>query len=533
MAVRGWAETKVGAYPNLGGLYDAAAPALVPPTGLTIADNVIFSDRLTWKKRGGLQQQNSASIGSSPATVRCLIDYWRAGSTGTPTRKGVAVAGASIWRDDNDNVWDDISGTVSVPADSVVTSCVVGDDLVMCFAGTVPMRYTQTGNVGTLTGTPPNGNICTQHLNRCWMNDKTDPHRIYFTGLNADGSGNALYWSIANGGGSMAVENDDGDPVGITAMWQHFDMLYVAKLTKIYRIEGTTTQNFRPVLVMNGIGCVNHNMVVPVGNDVFFPSLRGFHSLGLIAQVGNIAQEKFLSSNIHRAYLSDVNHAKVQYGWGKFLPLLNAIIWAVPQGTQNVNQIAYVYSLTTNQWTRFTNFKANSMVLKYNSSERQQELHVGGPNGQVYKYNQNKRNDYESQAIDMKVKSGHIYPDTRFAHTFGYRQFNLLLVPKGNHELTFTYRTDTEKNSSGNIISTSATFNQGAAAGYNVLGNGSFLLGQTLLGSDSLVQPLCIPVTAEGRAFQWTIENNMINQDLEIAGWNLELEETSVRRNRY
>lgn len=532
MSVRAWQETLLGAYPNLGGLYDAPHPALVPTTGLVQADNIIFSDRLTWKKRGGLVQQNSASM-AAEATVRMLVDYWRAGSSGAPSQKLVAVCGTHFYKDDLDNTWDDISGSVSCPRDSIVTSAVVGDSLVMAFSATVPMVWNQTGNVAALGGTPPNGNIVAQHLNRCWMNEKTDPHRIYYTGVNSDGSASPSRWSSANGGGSFAVEDDDGDPVGITAMFQLNDNLYVAKLTKLYRIEGRTTSSFSVVPVINGIGCVSHNMAVSIGNDAIFPSLRGFHSLALVAQTGQIAQETFVSNNIHRAYINDINHAKIKYGHGKFHPLINSIVWCIPQSGDTTNNTAYVFSLTTKQWTRFTNFRGNALMTKLDAANRVIELWTGGTGGQVYKYKQFTRNDYGSEPISMIAKSGHIHPDKRFAHLFAFKEMNLLTTPSGNHEVDFRFRTDTMKNSSGNLVTTSATYNQGAVAGYAPLGSGSFMLSDTLLGSDSFIPPLTIPMQGEGRAIQWTVKNDKLNQDLEIAGWYLEVEETGIRRNRY
>lgn len=528
MPIRPFSETQVVSFPNLGGLDTTSAPAQVPMNMLTILDNAILSERKTWQKRGGLVQQSSASLPSQ--NVRKLIDYWRAGSLGTPTQKGVAICGASIFRDDGDNVWDDVSGTISVPTTAICNHAVVGDTLVMAFAATPMMAYTQTGNVGALTGGAPVASTVAEHLNRCWANEVTDPHRIYFTGPTATGGANPTYWSIANGGGSFYVEEDDGDPIGITAMFKHMGNLYVSKLTKIYRIEGRNAQTFRPVLVADGVGCVSQNGVVAIGSDVIFPSLVGFHSLAMLAQGGGT--KSLISGAIHKSYQNDISLASASRIQGMLFPEINSIIWGCPLSGQGSNTIAYVYSLTTGAWSRFTNFQCDAVVGRYNSTTKKIELWTGGQNGKVYKYTPTTFKDYGTSPISMRLKSGHIYPDKMFSHIYNYRYFNILVYPKGtSHLLTFSYKLDSQKDSSSAIISSSTTYDQGSAGAYTVLGSG-FILGTSVLGEDVFVQPIAAELKGSGRAIEWEIVNASLDQDLEIAGWFLEIDPQATWRDR-
>lgn len=527
---RPWQETNLIQFPIAGGIDTTSAPAFVGMNRLTIAQNMIFGERKTWKKRGGLVQQNSSALASP--NIKKLIDYWKAGSSGAPSQRLVAVAGTKFYSSSDAGAsYSDISGTVSHPNDDVVAHAVVGDSLVMTFAATVPMVWAQTGNVAALTGSPPNGSVCAEHLGRLWMNEKTDPHRIHFTGVTGTGDGDPTLWGTANGGGSFTIEPDDGDPVGITALWQHNDQLYVAKQNKIYKIEGRTSDTFRGVLVINGIGCIAHNQVVPIGNDVLFPSLLGYHSLGIVAQTGTLSREAYISDKIHKTFHTEINLGRMKHGHGVFIPELNSVIWSVPLTAQTTNTEALVHSLSTREWTRWNNFRGNALLGRYNSSTNKIELYAGDSLGNTFKQVNTTLTDYGSTAIDMRLKSGQIYPDLKFGHKWAFKKFVLLLYPKGTSQVTFTYRIDSQKNSSNAIISTSSTEDQGTTGTYTVMGS-SFIMGTNLMGEDVFVQPLVIDLKGTGQAFEWEIQNSANQQDLEIGGYYIEIEPSSPQRNR-
>lgn len=515
-------------YPNFGGWDSTSAPSQVAITDLTQLDNAFFGPRKTWKKRGGLVAQNSVPM-SGTTDVQYLVDYWKAGSSGAPTQDLFAYSGNKFFKDDGDNTWDDVSGTISIPSGSAVTTCVVGDQLVIASSATIPYVYDQTGNVTALSGTPPIGDLTAEHLSRCWMNTRNDPHKLNYTGPTATGEGDPTRWSVANGGGGFYIEPDDGDPVGITALFKHQDVLYAAKKTKIYRIEGRTSDTFRPVRVVNGLGCVSQNMVVPVGGDVLFPSMEGFHSLAVVMS-GNLDPSAYLSRDIHKTYHADTNVGRLRFGHGKYYPELRAVVWAVPLSGQSQNMVALVYSLSTRRWSRFTNFRCNALMTRYNSTTQKIELWTGGNTGIVYKYTPTTLADYGTYAIDMRLKSGHIYPSRVFSEQFGFKYFNLLLHPLGNHDYTFNYRVMGVVDSSSVPISSTVTRSQGPSGAYTPLGS-AFILGTALLGEESLTEPHAIELMGSGKSFEWELLNNTINEDLEIAGWQLEADpESKVRR---
>lgn len=526
-----WQETPLMQFPVTGGLDTTSAPALVGIQNLTIAQNMIFGDRKTYKKRGGLVTQNSTAFTGNTKTTK-LIDYWKAGSSGAPSQAIVAISGTKFYSSTNGGVtFSDISGAVSCPSDSVVAHCVVGDSLVMTFAATVPMVWPQTGNVAALTGTPPNGSVCAEHLARVWMNEKTDPHRLHFTGVSGTGDGDPTLWSIGNGGGSFTIEPDDGDPVGITALWQHNDQLYVAKLTKIYRIEGRTNESFRPILVANGIGCISHNMAVPIGGDVLFPSLRGFHSLAVLASTGVISNESLLSKKIHKTLMMDSNLGRFKNGHGTYLPEIDSVVWTLPLLGQTICTQALVFSLLNREWTLFTNFRCDALTRVFASSTNKYSMYTAGSTGFVYKYIGTTLSDYTSTSIDMLLRSGHVYPDLRYGHKWAFKKFVVLLYPTGDHNITLRYRTDAQKNSTGSFITTTLTESQGIDGAYVPMGS-SFIMGTNLMGQDVFVQPLVFDLKGSGQVLEWELQNSENNGDLEIAGYYIELEPAAPHRNR-
>lgn len=519
-------ETQPISFPRLGGLNTTLAPGLIGMSQLTVAENMILSERGSWKKRGGLVPINSTAMtGSAP--VKHLIDYWQAGSSGAPSERIVAISGTKIFSSSDAGVnWSDISGSISVPSDSICTHAVVGDVLVMTFAATVPMRWAQTGNVTSLAGTPPNGNLVAQHLNRAWMNEKTDPHKLYFTGVNADGSASPSKWSLANGGGSFYVENDDGDPTGITALWQFGDQLFVGKQTKIYRVEGRTRDTFRPVLVSNGIGVASHNCVVPIGSDVLFPSIQGFHSLQSVMAGADYTPDRRISAPIHTTFHTEINRGRLKHAHGVFIPELNAVIWSMPLLNSTAFTEALYLHLGTRQWMRFVNFRGDALLARYNSAVNNTELFSAGQTGMVYKYTKDTLADYSSDSINARLKSGHIYPSGRFGNKHKFKKYVILVYPDGDHTFTLSYKTDSTLNSSGVPASTTVTEDQGASGAFVPMGS-SFIMGTNLMGADSMVQPIRIDLAAEGQAFEWELTQSGLNQDFEVGGYYLEIESES------
>ncbi len=527
MPVKPWEETRVAAFPNLGGVDTTSAPAMVPRSSLAALDNAIFGTRKTWKKRGGLVPQNTTPMAGTTA-VQYMTDYWKAGTTGAPAQDLFAVSGTHFFKDDGDNTWDDVSGTVSIPNDSVVTTCVVGDTLVVASSGTIPYKYDQTGNVVALSGTPPNGDLTAAHLSRCWMNEKTNPHKLNYTGVTAAGGGDPELWSVANGGGGFLVEPDDNDPVGITALWKQGDYLFASKQNAIYRIEGRTPDSFRPIRVVTGLGFIAQNQIVNVGGDSFGPSLEGYHSLGVLLS-GNLDPSAYLSAPIHKTFHEDLNLSRLTRGHGVFIPELRSVVWAVAEINQSNNKMALVYNLSTRAWSMFKSFKCDAMMAKYNAANRRVELWTGGDAGIAYKHDLNTLTDYGSDPIRMYLKSGHIYPSGSFEDQFDYKYFNLLLNPKGSHSVTFSYRTDQDANASGALVKTSTTASQGASGAYVNMG-ANFNMGTDLMGEESFVQPLSLEMRGEGRAVEWELVNNAVGEDLEISGWYMELDpEAKVR----
>lgn len=521
-----WGQTPVIAGGALGGLNTTTVPSQVPPNQLVVADNVTFGTRQTWKKRGGLVAQNSVVATGMDDIVK-LIDYWE--STGSHDR--IAVSGTGVYKDDIDGTWDNASGTITVNEDPIVTHCIVGDELILAFDATIPYAYdTTTGNVTSCTpAVCPNGDLVAEHLGRLWINDKSNPHKINYTGVTSAGDGDPRAWALADGGGGFLIEPDDGDPEGITAIWKSpWDTLMVSKQKSIYEIQGRTLNTFTPVRVVEGIGCVSQNMVVTIGNDCFFPSLDGFHSLSLLRS-GNMDPNAFLSRDIHETYHTKLNQSRIKYGHGAYIPDLRSIVWAVPGRGQSNNKIALVYNLTTRAWTKWTNFKCDSLMSYYNGTDNKVELWTGGDIGYVYKYDKAVLVDYNSSAIKMELKSGQIYPSQRFSDMWGWKWFNLLLSPKVNSSIDLSYRIDREKDSAGVLIRTTETIDQGADNAVDFLGD-TFVLGTSVLGSDVFEEPMSIELSGEGRAIEWRIQNNTPGEDLEVVGYTIEIDDLSKQR---
>ena len=131
------------------------------------------------------------------------------------------------------------------------------------------------------------------HANRIWgTGNPLDPSRVYFSEQNS-----STLWAEVDGGGSFQVEPNDGQRATGLGPSFHGDLV-IYKGQGIYRITGTSPLNFALDQIHAGvIGCVSHRTIKNVGNDQYFVSKFGVHSLVTTQRFGDL-ERAFLSRDI-------------------------------------------------------------------------------------------------------------------------------------------------------------------------------------------------------------------------------------------
>lgn len=361
---------------------------------------------------------------------------------------------------------------------------------------------------------PPVASILREHIGRMWANDKTNSDRVHFTT-----TGNPDEWLGLGDSGAMDIGVGDGDPMGVTAIFPTFQgVLFIAKLTKLYRIDGDSPDNFRVTLVSDGIGCVSHNAIANEDqDDIFFVSQRGIHSINTTANYGDF-ENTFVSFDIQKTFLEKWTFSRLKYMWAAYLSNLNSIAFAVTDESYGTgsNNAVWLYNIPLKSWYVWPAISCASMITVLDADKRR--LYFGGNNSRIAKSLVGTNYDTSSSnahvAISMQIRTGITYPGNQPYYVNGYKKFALIYGPKGTHTITVNFTID-------NYAPTSLSYSlQGSSA---LLGS-TFVLGSSVLGYTAVTAPYIQPVEGFGRGFQVEMLQSGIDEEAEIQGFAVEYE---------
>jgi hypothetical protein len=468
------------------------------------ASNVFYELDGGPHKIGGTAKLNSVAVASG-AKIRGLFDYWRQGTTASPTQKRVLYASTQIFADAADGTFVSIkSGLEDL---KVPCFTVFGDNLILSSDSTVdvPMTYDQT-NVTTLGGTPPQFSFSCVHKNRVWAAGvASNPSRLYYSAQL-----NAADWTTATSG-SIDIDPSDGDR--ITAIASHKDNLWVFKgpyKGSIHRITGsanTGSDSFQRQTFVNGIGAVSHNTIFRLRDDLGFMWADGtIHSLAATAAYGDY-NESALSRPIHQYLRDHLTLGFLNRAWAATDVRRSQVIFTIPIDTSSFcNQILMMdFSRPQVWWAIWPSYDANcvaSVIDSTNSNAR--GLMIGSQDGFVRRTNLSNRSIDGATAITAKATT----PFTNYGNPFITKTIAtaaLGIAPKGNYTAQFGWTRD-------NNAQQTQTVSEG---GGNVLD--SFILDTSVLGGSSYVDRfLELEEGGEFRSISYQALNSGLNQDLEL-----------------
>lgn len=329
------------ALPSQAGLNSSAPPTYLGPDELTIADNVLYGLNAERMKRKGFARGNTSALVAA-ANVTAMADFWRFGTSLTPTQKQLACAGGSIF-----SSADGFATSTNIGAfgnnGSLITNILTAQGFAVFSDGVnTPKKWDQT----TLTaldggsGTAPLFTAATYHLSRLFaIGIAATPSAFQVTA-----GGDITTWTGADTLGAPNLDQDDGDALlGISKPFHK--RLYIFKgpnFGSIHEISGNTLSTLQHDRIFNGLPLQNHKGLITLPNDIFWLSNVGVHSLVTTQQYGDTTAA-FLSKPIQDVFQTGIDQTKLNRAVGFWNPLFGIIGWWYTPNQGVVNSQAMVY----------------------------------------------------------------------------------------------------------------------------------------------------------------------------------------------
>ena len=516
-------------HPFVGGLDLSSAPTALVPGGVVAAENCEYNvhltpdgspPRLSLTKRLGTARYNATAITGAP-TVTALGDFWRFGTSITPTQKFVATAGTSIWKDDLDGVWDEVLASWGSATTWPSITIAQGYAVFTNNNNDIPQKWDQT-TVTALTTSLVRFEACSYHLRRLWtVGEQTkragdaaiEPSRSIYTAAGdiTDFSGGDT--------GNFVLDEDDGDRLlGVSPSFH--GRLYFFKgpnFGSVHEISGTTPSTFSRIRLFSGAPCVSHRSIVSVTNDIFWASRYGIHSLLTTQKYGD-TEEFFVSRRIQKLF-NTINFARANQIVGFSHPRRNIVGWSIPTGSSTTNDTFIVYNVAVGAWTVWTHagFDGASVMVGLTPSTALPRLYIGGYDGFVRAADQNTlTDDGASTAYTMRVRTpNHLRLDenTNELTSKVFSSVASIVRPTGSYTANITATVGTRSHTG------TVSLNPGSS---DLIGS-TFIMGTSVMGSSTgtSIAETIIDGADQGRGVQVTWEQGGANQDFELYGYGV------------
>lgn len=508
-----------------GGLNTSLDPGVISPNQLTKAEHCVFATNGARSRRDGINYNwDDASTG----TERILggLDFWF-GTTNDKTQLIVTVSDAKKfykYTPGSSSTRTEITDSGSAWSTTItdVSMLVAANKLLIAATGGTSntiKQWSGSGNISDLGNNAPFASILQSHLGRVWTNDLTRPDRIHFSE-----TGDLSKWQGAGDSGALDIGEGDGDPVGITAIFPSFQgALFVAKKTKLYRVDGLTPDTFSITLVSNGIGCVSQNAQAAVDEtDIVFASTRGFHSLATTVEYGDF-KAQYISFDIQKTFVNSFTNSQKSHIKAAYIAELNSVAFAVTdsQYSPNTNNNAiYLYNIVLKSWYVWPQTAPQCLFMVQDTDRKR--LYIGTNVSRVARAQNNTNYDVLTDgthsAIPFNIKTGLIFVDKNPYAIKRFDRFGLIYQPQGNNTITVTIQID-------NYAPQILTYDQ---VGSQFLLGQTFILAQSTLGFGVTLGPYIESLEGYGRGISIQIQQNGLDSPASIQGFFLLYEQAEV-----
>ncbi|MAH45618.1 hypothetical protein CMI37_07300 [Candidatus Pacearchaeota archaeon] len=496
-------------YDFQGGFATDLAQQVRSLTFLTRAENVLYGVNKAVRKVGGSTRLNSTTITSSPDVVG-MYDFWVTGTGGTFTQYFVAVTGnGKVINFGTGGTESDITGAASITASTIPVFAQMGD-LLLIFTNDndTPLKWSGSGDVASIGGSIPAGRGAVIHLNRVWTwGDNSNPSTITY------GTADDPESYTGGDSGSIIIDNDDGDR--IVGAVSHKDRLVVFKgpnRGSIHIIEGRAVADFLVTRLTGGIPLQTHNSIVEVGDDIWFMSDRGIHSLAATERFGNFASAD-LSRFLTTFFADNITRTNLNRVWGANYTRRSSVLWSLTDVAKSEPDLSLGISYILGEeeglkpftWTGRSNI---SMAIRNHPTTRVNEVVFGSTDGFVNRQDVSDRNINTSTAYTMRVTTPQLVlapANPRGDQPVDLRGMYMRSRPVGNYDITVAVQRD-------NLTAESYTFDQGQS-GFLL---GTSVLDTGILGGSNLQTVVEPNMVGEARAIGLDITQGGLDQDADI-----------------
>lgn len=465
------------------------------------ARNIVYEFDGGIHKAPGTDNLNSSALEAGVA-VRGLYDFWRQGTTDSPTQKRIIHVGTTVKYDQGDTTFLDLFTGMSATG---IPQYDTFDDLLI-IGNTVDLPRSFDGTTGQLlAGSPPAFSFSVHHKNHQFAAGVfANPSRLYFSvPLNPED------WTNT-GSGSIDIDPSDGDM--ITGLISHKDNLWVFKgpnRGSIHRISGSALANFTREPFVSGLPVPWIHSIFKFGDDIGFITTNGsIHSLKATAAYGDYNQA-WLSYPINKYMQENLNNSRARFFCTATDPNRGQVwIGITPSGqTTNTRYLIMDYRfLSQNEsYPRWSYWDSRAFASIHLVRDVQRpRLMAGGYDGFVYKLDQTSRSD-NGTAINMNVET----PSLTYGEEWLLKNFanaGVSLNALNNNILTLTWYLD-------GSTSGTATVTQGATG--DVFDTGLF---DTAVFGGQAFLPRFFGIENGGdfRSIAYAFSDNANDSDLEI-----------------
>lgn len=309
----------------------------------------------------------------------------------------VVVTETKVWYK-TATTWIDITGAVTIA--NAQHSFVVFNDLLIGVApGAAPWKWSGSGNIATLGGTPPeasyvtsfNGRVC---LVNCEVGGTPFPSRVYYSELDNPESWDTVFWY-------WEFETDDGLP--LTGARPIGKELAVYKRNSIALVSGygLSTWNVDREYVKN-VGAEGHHSIIPVQvflNNQYVAAHIFLGYAGLYMFDGTTVtrlSEKFSD------YIKSLNPFRKKNAVAVFYEEREQYWLFASSGSATENDVGFIYDIRNNGCWPMDQVNANC-VFTTTTSNSSKQIWFGNNQSEIFKLNEGV---YTYESNDELVDNG-------------------------------------------------------------------------------------------------------------------------------
>lgn len=479
---------------------------LIPPRQQAALEHAIIGIKGNARQRDGISANwdSGTSDTGTPIVGGCQF-FFGSSTPKTDRRVAVDVLG-NIYSYSEGGTRTTLSGGTAWTSPTQVSFQVFNNKLIMAADGAAnPVKQWDGTTLSDLSGAP-NASAVGKWKQRLILNDKTDPDRVHLSAPFDE-----TKWQGEGDSYAIPVGVGDGDELGVVGFLPEFKGdFFAGKGSRLFRLSGDDPSTVQVSVVSNSIGLEGPNCSCAIdGDDVFFRSRRGVHSLLTTASYGDF-EEKFLSRDISK---------RVRDQWVKgyaantqmvYVPELSSMAMAVTDSGYDAiyNKAVYLYNVDHGQWYVWPNVECSALFTARDSDVTR--IYLGTFNDRVAKAGNGATYDLDEAGAQVAIpyvqRTGVVYVDDKPEVVKGFKRAGVMMRLTANTTVTVRCKIDNADWQTYNVTNPFV----GPLLGV------SFVLGQSLLGGAALLAPYEFPIDGYGRGIQVEVSKEDVDSELDV-----------------